>query len=133
MYKLVLAFSLSFVLFNTTEAQVIVKWSELIKDWHINSGGYPAEEPALDSLYFKLSSFKLSLKADSTYSMSYSTENVEYGTFKINKRKRELSLTNKESKETLVYSVAELTPDILVLTILDKYSWAYYLSLTSEQ
>jgi hypothetical protein len=132
MYKLVAVFSLCLFSF-VSEAQVIVKWSELVKDWNINSGGYPSEEPALDSLYYKLSSYRILLKADSTYMISYSKDNVEYGNYSINKRKRELTLTNKNTNQSLIYSVAELTPDILVLTILEKYNWAYYLSLTSHK
>lgn len=132
MYKLIAVLSLCLFSF-LSEAQVIVKWSELIQDWNINSGGYPPEEPSLDSLYYKLSSFRMSLKADSTYMISYSKDSVEYGSYSINKRKRELTLTNKDTNQSLIYSVAELTPDILVLTILEKYNWAYYLSLTSHK
>jgi hypothetical protein len=132
MYKIIAVFIICVCAF-TAKAQVIVKWSELAKDWNINSGGYPPEEPALDSLYYKLSTYRISLKADSTYIITYSKDNMEYGSYSVNKRKRELTLINKSNNQSLVYSVAELTPDILVLTILEKYNWAYYLSLTSHK
>jgi hypothetical protein len=123
---------LVFFLALGAEAQVIVKWDELNKDWTMNSAGYPAEEPALDSLYYRLQNFELLLKADSSYTMSFSKDSIETGNFGVNKKKKELILTNSAGKK-LAYSVAELTPDILTLIIGEKYTWAYYLSLTSHK
>ncbi len=124
---------MSFCIAISANAQVVVKWSELNKDWHINSAGYPSDEPALDSLYYKLHDFKLQLKTDSTYKMTFSKDSVETGKFSVDKRKRELILTTDKTGRKLAYSVAELTPDVLLLTIGEKYSWAYYISLTPHQ
>ena len=117
----------------STQAQVVVKWDDLNKDWFMNSAGYPAEEPGLDSLYFRLHDFSLILKADSSYIMTFSKDSTEAGKYKIDKRKRELILTPNGKGKELAYSVAELTPDILTLIIGEKYTWAYYLSLTSHR
>ena len=123
---------LVFFIALSAEAQVIVKWDELSKDWSMNSAGYPAEEPALDSLYYRLHDFQLLLKADSTYTMAFSKDSVETGKFEVNRKKKELIFTPGKGKK-LAYSVAELTPDILTLIIGEKYTWAYYLSLTSHK
>jgi hypothetical protein len=133
MNKYVIAFIFAFFLAISTNAQVIVKWDELSRDWFINSGAYPADEPALDSLYYKLHDFMLSLKADGTYKMVYTKDKVETGKFTFDKQKRELYLKEDKTGKVLAYSVAELTPDVLTLTIAEKYTWAYYLSLTSHQ
>jgi hypothetical protein len=117
----------------STQAQIVVKWDELNKDWFMNSAGYPAEEPGLDSLYYRLHDFKLMLKADSSYSMSFSKDSMETGKYRIDRKKKELILTPTGKGKELAYSVAELTPDILTLIIGEKYTWAYYLSLTSHQ
>jgi hypothetical protein len=133
MYKYITIVILAFFLSIGAKAQVIVKWSELNKEWFINSAGYPADEPTLDSLYYKLHDFKLMLKPDSTYKMVFSKTLEETGKFSTDKKKRELILTSDKTGKKLAYSVAELTPDILTLTIGEKYSWAYYLNLTSHQ
>ncbi len=132
MNKYITVIVLVFFIALGAEAQVIVKWDELNKDWTMNSAGYPAEEPELDSLYYKLQDFKLLLKIDSSYTMIFSKDSIETGNFGVNKRKKELILTNSVGKK-LAYSVAELTPDILTLIIGEKYTWAYYLSLTSHK
>ncbi len=124
---------LAFLLSLGVNAQVIVKWDELNKSWSTNSAAYPADEPTLDSLYYRLHDFKLVLNADSSYTMTFSKDAVEKGKYRIDKRKRELILTANGTGKVLAYSVAELTPDILTLTIGEKYTWAYYLSLTSHQ
>ena len=129
---IITAFFVLFVM-ATSEAQVIVKWDELNRDWYINSGAYPADEPALDSLYYKLHDFKLSLKADGTYKMIFTKDKFETGKFTFDKQKRELYLKDDKTSKVLAYSVAELTPDVLTLTIGEKYTWAYYISLTSHQ
>lgn len=123
----------AFFLSLSTQAQIIVKWDELNKDWSMNSAGYPAEEPELDSLYYRLHDFRLMLKADSSYSMTFSKDSVETGKYRIDKRKKELILKPDGEGRVLAYSVAELTPNILTLIIGEKYTWAYYLSLTSHQ
>lgn len=133
MYKYIVAIILTLSVATATHAQVIVKWDELNRDWFINSGGYPADEPSLDSLYYKLHDFRLTLKADGTYKMEFSKTKSESGKFETDKKKRELILTEDKTGKKLAYSVAELTPDILTLTIGEKYTWAYYLSLTSHQ
>ncbi|HVD98546.1 MAG TPA: hypothetical protein VNB90_10110 [Cytophagaceae bacterium] len=132
MYKFIAIIILSLAA-TATQAQVIVKWDELNRDWYINSGGYPADEPVLDSLYYKLHDFKLQLKADGTYRMVFSKTKEEIGKFETDKKKRELILIENGTGKRLAYSVAELTPDLLMLTIGEKYTWAYYLSLTSHQ
>jgi hypothetical protein len=132
MYKFIAIIILSLAA-TATQAQVIVKWDELNRDWYINSGGYPADEPVLDSLYYKLHDFKLQLKADGTYRMVFSKTKEEIGKFETDKKKRELILIEDGTGKRLAYSVAELTPDLLMLTIGEKYTWAYYLSLTSHQ
>lgn len=133
MFKYITIAMMSFCLVIGAKAQVVVKWSELNKDWYINSGGYPADEPVLDSLYFRLHDFKLQIKADSTYKMTFSKESFETGKYSVNKMKRELVLKADKTGKILAYSVAELTPDVLLLTIGEKYTWAYYLSLTPHQ
>ena len=114
------------------EAQVIVKWDELPKNWSMNSAGYPAEEPALDSLYYRLHDFQVNIKADSSYTMIFSKDSVEAGKYHVDKKKKELIFVPEKGKK-LAYSVAELTPDILTLIIGEKHTWAYYLSLTSHK
>ncbi len=133
MYKYIAALILTLAVTAGSNAQVIVKWDELPKEWFINSGGYPADEPALDSLYYRLHDFKLLLKADGTYKMVFTKDKFETGKFEADKKKRELVLTEDKTGKKLAYSVAELTPDVLTLTIGEKYTWAYYLSLTSHQ
>jgi hypothetical protein len=134
MYKYIIVIAvLTFLSAAKVQAQVIVKWDELNKEWFINSAGYPADEPTLDTLYYKLHDFKLLLKGDGTYKMVFSKDSFETGKFEADKKKRELILTADKTGRILAYSVAELTPDILTLTIGAKYSWAYYLSLTSHQ
>ncbi|HSZ25733.1 MAG TPA: hypothetical protein VK766_08455 [Cytophagaceae bacterium] len=130
MSKYIIITMLPILLAVSAEAQVIVKWDEISKEWFINSAGYPAEEPSLDSLYFRLHDFKLSLNADGSYQMIFSKDSVETGKYESDKKKRELILTADKSGKKLAYSVAELTPHILTLTIGKKYSWAYYISLT---
>jgi hypothetical protein len=133
MHKYIITIVFALFTVATSEAQVIVKWDELNKDWHINSGAYPADEPALDSLYYKLHDFKLFLKAEGTYKMIFTKDKFETGKFTFDKQKRELYLKDDKSGKVLAYSVAELTPDVLTLTIGEKYTWAYYISLTSHQ
>ena len=133
MFKYIATVTFMLILAITAEAQVIVKWDELPKEWYINSSGYPSDEPVLDSLYYKLHDFKLSLNADGTYKMVFSKTKTEVGKYETDKKKRELILTEDKTGKKLAYSVAELTPDILMLTIGEKYTWAYYLSLTSHQ
>jgi hypothetical protein len=135
MYKyIIIVFMVLAFLFTTkVQAQLIVKWDELNKEWFINSAGYPSDEPTLDTLYYKLHDFKLLLKTDGTYKMVFSKDSSETGKFEADKKKRELILMADGTGRKLAYSVAELTPDILTLTIGAKYSWVYYLSLTSHQ
>lgn len=133
MFKCITTVIFALLLSAASEAQVIVKWDELNKDWYINSGAYPADEPTLDSLYYRLHDFKLLLKADGTYKMFFTKDKFETGKFETDKQKRELRLKDDKTGTVLVYSVAELTPDVLTLTIGEKYTWAYYLSLTSHQ
>lgn len=115
------------------QAQVVVKWDELVKKWSMNSAGYPADEPSLDSLYFRLHDFKLDLAADSSYTVFFSKDSSETGKFEVNKRKKELIFKPNGSGKVLAYSVAELTPDVLTLLIGEKYTWAFYLSLTAHE
>jgi len=133
MYKLFATIALSFSLLAVSNAQVVVLWKELNKTWSINSEGYPSEEQALDSLYYKIADFSLTLNADSSYKMTYTKDSIVTGSYSINKRKREITFNPKKSARQLTYSVAELTPSVLVLTISYLYSWVYYLSLTSHQ
>jgi hypothetical protein len=133
MTKYVIITVLTLFLTIPTKAQVIVKWDELNRDWFINSSGYPSEEPSLDSLYYKLHDFQLMLKPGGTYKMIFSKDKFDTGKYEIDKTKRELVLTVDKTGQKLAYSVAELTPDVLILTIGEKYTWAYYLSLTSHQ
>jgi hypothetical protein len=65
--------------------------------------------------------------------MVFSKTKEEIGKFETDKKKRELILIEDGTGKRLAYSVAELTPDLLMLTIGEKYTWAYYLSLTSHQ
>ena len=132
MYKYITVVIISFCIATSAKAQVIVKWSELNRDWFINSAGYPADEPALDSLYYKLHDYQLFLKADSTYKIAFRKDSIETGKFSTDKRKREIIFTSDKTGKKLAYSIAELTPDILTITIGEKYTWAYYLSLTSH-
>ena len=134
MYKYVIVIAvMAFLSAAEVHAQLLVKWDELNREWFINSAGYPSDEPVLDTLYYKLHDFKLLLKTDGTYKMVFSKDSLETGKFEADKKKRELILTADGTGRKLAYSVAELTPDILTLTIGAKYSWAYYLSLTSHQ
>jgi len=133
MYKYITSVILAFSIAAGARGQVIVKWTELNKEWYINSAGYPADEPALDSLYYKLHDFKLLLNSDSTYRMVFSKTSSETGKFSADKKKRELIFTSDKTGKKLAYSVAELTPDVLTLTIGEKYTWIYYLSLTPHQ
>lgn len=134
MYKLIIFSVLGVLLFTApSKSQVIVKWSELNKNWVINSGGYPADEPTLDTLYYKLVDFKLSLAADSTYKMSFKKDSIETGRYSIDKKKKEITFMEAKKGEKKTYTVAELTPDILLLIISEKLSWAHYISLTSNQ
>ena len=133
MHKYIITTVFALFVVTASDAQVIVKWDELNKDWYINSGAYPADEPALDSLYYKLHDFKLFLKAEGTYKMIFTKDKFETGKFTFDKQKRELYLKDDKSGKVLAYSVAELTPDVLTLTIGEKYTWAYYISLTSHQ
>ncbi len=133
MYKYITAIILTLGVVLASEAQVVVKWDELNKEWFINSGGYPSDEPSLDSLYYRLHDFALTLKPDGTYRMEFSKDKVETGKFETDRKKRELILTEDKTGKKLSYSVAELTPELLTLTISERYSWAYYLSLTSHR
>jgi len=117
---------------NKSNAQIVVRWEELYREWHINSAAYPPEEPELDSLYNELSYFKLIIKPDNTYNMFITKQNVESGTIEINKAKKEIIFVNKANGKKMAYSVGELTADYLVLSIGEKYTWLYYLSLTSH-
>ncbi len=133
MHKYIVLLMVTLAVTFEAKAQVIVKWDELPKEWYINSGGYPADEPALDSLYYKLHDFKLLLKADGSYKMVFTKDRFEAGKYVADKKKKELVLTEDKTGKVLAYSVAELTPDLLTLTIGEKYTWAYYLNLTSHQ
>ena len=133
MHKYITIALISICIATNAQGQVVVKWSELIKNWGINSAGYPSDEPALDSLYYKLKDFNLLLKSDSTYKMNFSKESIETGRFSVDKKKREITFTATKTGKKLAYSVAELTPDMLLLIIAERYNWAYYISLTPHQ
>lgn len=130
-YGLVLISILFFV--PKGEAQVVVvRWEELFREWHINSAAYPADEPVLDELYFKLSTMKLVINPDSTYTLFVSKHYTEAGKVQIDRKNKSIVFINKANGKRLEYSVGELTSDYLLLSIGEKYSWAYYLSLTSH-
>ncbi len=113
-------------------AQSALKWEEIHKQWNLNSANYPENETHLDTLYFKLMKFKLVLAENKHFSMSFPKDSLIEGQYEIDEEKKNI-VFKPEGKKKFVYHVLELNKEHLTLSADEKYTWAYYLSLTSHE
>jgi hypothetical protein len=113
------------------QAQPPVDWSQLHKEWYINSAGYPSDDVPLDKLYYRLHNFKLDLTKNDQFVMTFRPDSIITGAYTVNQEHLLITFTANGKSETYVF--LEMNNDVLSMMADENKTWLFFLNLTSHK